>query len=72
MAAETARVEIGFLGGGATSAQLDDAGVKALRKAVDKGEAGLVELASDGGTLLVRADQISFLRIAQRESRVGF
>ena len=72
MASETARVEIGFLGGGATSAQLDDAAVKALRKAVDKGEAGLVELEAEGGTLLVRADQISFLRVAQRDSRVGF
>lgn len=72
MAAETVRVEIGFLGGGATSAQLGDEALKALRKAVDKGEGGLVELEADGGTLFVRADQVSFLRIAQREARVGF
>lgn len=72
MAAETVRVEIGFLGGGATSAQLGDTALKALRKAVDKGDPGLVELESEGGTLCVRADQVSFLRIAQREARVGF
>ena len=72
MAAESVRVEIGFVGGGATSAQLGDEALKALRKAVDKGEAGLVELEADGGTLLVLADQDSFLRIAQREARVGF
>ena len=72
MAADSVRVEIGFVGGGSTSAQLGDEALKALRKAVDKGEAGLVELEVDGGTLFVRADQVSFLRIAQREARVGF
>ncbi len=72
MAADSVRVEIGFVGGGSTSAQLGDAALKALRKAVDKGDPGLVELESEGGTLLVRVDQVSFLRIAKGEARVGF
>ena len=36
--AENTRVEIGFVGGGAASASLDDAACKKLLKAVEKGD----------------------------------
>ena len=43
--AENVRVEIGFVGGGTTSATLSDAAWKKLLKAVEKGEEGVLELA---------------------------
>ena len=50
--AENTRVEIGFVGGGAASASLDDAACKKLLKAVEKGDENLVELPGDTGTSL--------------------
>ena len=49
--AENVRVEIGFVGGGAATAQLDDAACKKLLKAVEKGADELVELGGEGGDL---------------------
>ncbi len=70
--ADTMKVEIGFVGGGTTSAVLTDKVLAALTQAVEKAQDGLVELDSDGGSLFVRPTQIAFLRVLQRESRVGF
>jgi hypothetical protein len=70
--AETVKVEIGLVGGGTTSAALDAAALKALKKGFGAGDADLLELETDGGTLFVRPNQVAFLRVQQKESRVGF
>lgn len=70
--AENTRVEIGFTGGGAASASLDDAAVKKLLKAIEKGDDVVVELPGDTGTLHVRASQVAWVRVHSRDSRVGF
>ena len=70
--ADSTKVDIGFVGGGTTSAALTEKALAALTQAVEKGQDGLVELESDGGSLFVRASQVAYLRVSQRESRVGF
>lgn len=70
--ADSTKVDIGFVGGGTTSAALSDTAFAALTKAVEQGQDGLVELESDGGSLFVRPSQVAYLRVSQRESRVGF
>jgi len=70
--AENVRVEIGFVGGGTTSATLSDAAWKKLLKAVGSGEEGVLELASEAGDLFVRSSQVAFMRVLSKEARVGF
>ncbi len=70
--ADTVKVEIGLVGGGTTSATLEAAALKALKKGFGAGDVELLELESEGGTLLVRPSQVAFLRVQQKESRVGF
>lgn len=70
--ADHVRVEIGFVGGGAATAQLDDAACKKLLKAVEKGDDGLVELGGEGSDLHVRVSQVAWVRVQSKESRVGF
>lgn len=70
--ADNVRVEIGFAGGGATTAQLDDASCKRLLKAAEKGGDELIELGGEGGDLHVRVSQIAWIRVQPKESRVGF
>lgn len=70
--AENIRVEIGFVGGGAATAQLDDAACKKLLKAVEKGADELVELGGEGSDLHVRVSQVAWVRVQSKESRVGF
>ena len=70
--AENVRVEIGFVGGGAATAQLDDASCKKLLKAIEKGGEELVELGGEGSDLHVRISQVAWVRVQSKESRVGF
>ena len=70
--AESVRVEIGFIGGGSTTATLSSAVWKALHQAVDKAAEGTVELETEAGSLYVRVNQVAFLRTHAKESRVGF
>lgn len=70
--AENVRVEIGFSGGGSTAATLAEKELKRLHKALGDEEQTTVELETDGGTLLLRTDQVAFLRVHARESRIGF
>ena len=71
--AENTRVEIGFVGGGAASASLDDAATKKLLKAVEKGDEELVELPGGerccgfGGTFAVRYPEVS---VAMADSKL--
>ncbi|GEM_PF-1568410 len=70
--AESVRVEIGFVGGGSTSATLSDAAWKKLLKAVEKSDEGVLELASEAGDLFVRTNHVAFMRVQPKEVRVGF
>ncbi len=70
--AENTRVEIGFVGGGATSASLDDAACKKLLKAMDKGDDDVVELPGDSGALHIRVSQVAWVRVHSKDARVGF
>lgn len=70
--AENVRVEIGFVGGGTTSATLSDAAWKKLLKAVGSGQEGVLELSSETGDLFVRSNQVAFMRVLSKEARVGF
>jgi hypothetical protein len=68
---EATRVEIGLGIGQVVSARLDEAALKELRKAVERGE-GWHELETDDGTLVINLATVVFVRIADRAHSIGF
>ncbi len=70
MAAE--RLTIGFQGGQALPARAEARAADALRKALEKGERGWHELASEDGPVLLDLGQVVYVRTDVEEPRVGF
>jgi hypothetical protein len=68
----TQRVDIGFIGGGSTSATVSETEWARLKSAFGSGDDAIVELAEASATIWVRASQIAWARLHTRESRVGF
>lgn len=68
--AEAQRVEIGFEGGQVIAARLADADLKDLRKQLEKG--GWHDLHTEDGVISLYLGKVAFLRIASRDTRVGF
>jgi hypothetical protein len=66
------RVDIGFIGGGAATANVTQSEWDRLQQAFASGNDAVVELAEATATIWVRASQIAWARLHTRESRVGF
>jgi hypothetical protein len=72
MAEGTVRFEIGFIGAGATSGQTETSALQRLQEAMETGTNTLVALESEGTRLLVRSEQVAWLRVHGTGKRVGF
>ena len=65
------RVSIGFAGGGVVEVRIDDAKLKELRKALDRGE-GWFDIEADEGSVAIDLGQVVFVRSATTPQRIGF
>lgn len=73
--AKDTRIDIGFDGGAATSAELAPERVAELRSAVEGGAAAgtwFALMASDGGEVVVDLAKVVYLRIAPTSRTAGF
>jgi hypothetical protein len=68
----TQRLDLGFIGGGSTSATVSEAEFGRLKSAFASGDDAVIEVAEASATIWVRASQIAWARLHTRESRVGF
>jgi hypothetical protein len=69
--AEVRRVEIGFTGGQVIAVRLDDERHAELTRVVQRRE-GWHELESSDGTVILDLREVSFVRTAPGEHRIGF
>ena len=69
--AETARVDIGFVGGQVLSVKLGEAPLKNLRSALD-GSSGWYDLEAEDGEVALDLAKIAYVRLDSGEHRVGF
>jgi hypothetical protein len=65
------RVSIGFSGGGVVEVRVDNAKLKDLRKALEKGE-GWYDIDAEEGMVAIDVSQVVFLRSATTPQRIGF
>ena len=65
------RVSIGFSGGGMVEVRIDEAKLKDLRKALDKGD-GWFDIEADEGFVAIDLRQVVFIRSATTPQRIGF
>ncbi len=72
MSDTTQRLDLGFIGGGSTSATVSHEEWARLRATFTSGDDAVVELAEASATIWVRASQIAWARLHTRESRIGF
>jgi hypothetical protein len=68
---EAERVSIGFSGGGVVEVRIDNAKLKDLRKALEKGE-GWYDIDAEEGMVAIDVGQVVFLRSATTPQRIGF
>jgi hypothetical protein len=69
--ADAERVSIGFSGGGVVEVRIDNAKLKDLRKALEKGD-GWYDIDAEEGMLAIDVGQVVFLRSATTPQRIGF
>ena len=69
--ADAERVSIGFSGGGVVEVRIDNAKLKELRKALEKGD-GWYDIDAEEGMVAVDVSQVVFLRSATTPQRIGF
>jgi hypothetical protein len=69
--ADAERVSIGFSGGGVVEVRVDNAKLKDLRKALEKGE-GWYDIDAEEGMVAIDVSQVVFLRSATTPQRIGF
>ena len=69
--ADAERVSIGFSGGGVVEVRLDNAKLKDLRKALERGE-GWYDIDADEGMVAINVGEVVFLRSATTPQRIGF
>jgi hypothetical protein len=69
---ERVRIEIGFDGGQALNALVDEGSADKLEKALADGLDGALSLDSDDGRTIVVTRRIVYVKRLARESRVGF
>lgn len=69
---ERVKIEIGFDGGQALNALVDEASADRLEKALTDSVDGALSLDSDDGRTIVVARRIVYVKRLARESRVGF
>jgi hypothetical protein len=65
------RVSIGFSGGGVVEVRIDNAKLKDLRKALEKGD-GWYDIDAEEGMVAIDVSQVVFLRSATTPQRIGF
>ena len=65
------RVSIGFSGGGMVEVRIDEAKLKDLRKALDKGD-GWFDIEAEEGFVAIDLRQVVFIRSATTPQRIGF
>jgi len=65
------RVSIGFSGGGVVELRIDNAKLKDLRKALDRGD-GWYDIDAEEGMVAIDLSQVVFLRSATTPQRIGF
>lgn len=69
---ERVKIEIGFDGGQALNALVDEASADKLEKALADGIDGALSLDSDDGRTIVVTRRIVYVKRLARESRLGF
>ena len=69
---ERVKIEIGFDGGQALNALVDEASADKLEKALADGLDGALSLDSDDGRTIVVTRRIVYVKRLARESRLGF
>ena len=69
---ERVKIEIGFDGGQALNALVDEASADKLEKALADGLDGALSLDSDDGHTIVVTRKIVYVKRLARESRLGF
>ena len=69
---ERVKIEIGFDGGQALNAHVDEASADRLEKALTDGVDGVLSLDSDDGRTIVVTRKIVYVKRLARESRLGF
>ena len=69
--ASAERVEIGFSGGRMVEVRIDEAKLKDLRKALEKGD-GWLDIEAEEGIVAVDLRQVVFIRSATTPQRIGF
>ena len=69
---ERVKIEIGFDGGQALNAHVDEASADKLEKALTDGVDGVLSLDSDDGRTIVVTRKIVYVKRLARESRLGF
>jgi hypothetical protein len=69
---ERVKIEIGFDGGQALNALVDEASADRLEKALADGIDGALSLDSDDGRTIVVTRKIVYVKRLARESRLGF
>ena len=65
------RVSIGFSGGGVVEVRIDNAKLKDLRNALEKGD-GWYDSDAEEGMVAIDVGQVVFLRSATTPQRIGF
>ncbi len=69
---ERVKIEIGFDGGQALNALVEEASADKLEKALAEGLDGALSLDSDDGRTIVVTRRIVYVKRLARESRLGF
>jgi hypothetical protein len=69
--ADAERVSIGFSGGGVVELRINNAKLKDLRKALDRGD-GWYDIDAEEGMVAIDLSQVVFLRSATTPQRIGF
>jgi hypothetical protein len=72
MADEVVRVEIGFAGGQILRIQVPQSAADGLRRKLEAGGEGTIELPLEDGNCLVSVSHVLYVTRFDRESRVGF
>jgi hypothetical protein len=65
------KVSIGFLGGQVVEVKVDDAKLRDLRKALEKGD-GWLDLDAEEGMVAIDLSKVVFIRSATTPQRIGF
>jgi hypothetical protein len=65
------RVNVGFRGGGALAARLDDGALQALRSALQSGD-GWYELDTADGRVDLKLGDVVYVSESSNEPRIGF